>query len=668
MSRRRADPELPRGVALAWGVAAHPQRGPKRELSIERIVEAAIEIADAEGLGAVSMSRVATSLGFTTMSLYRYVTSKDDLILLMQEERAAACPCPTRPSSAAGATASRAWVLAMRARTGRIRGSSTSRSRVRRSRPTACTIVDWFLREMRDLPLSDGEKMSALLLVTSYVRATSAQERDIGAAAAASDPADVTGENAFERARRARHARALPVPQPLLVGGGYVAEPGAGSPTRPTTTSSSACSASSTASSTTSAASMPDGRPGAPRAAGAQLALPRDKQVREAAKARREAEKALREAQKREREAIKRALERERHDREQQERERGERERATGSGANAIGSDSNANANGSTAPSEGGADAAAQRSAVVARSRAVRSRWCATARQPSAASSAAIGGRLLLAVLDHEHAARVQQRERPPRERAHHVEAVGAAVERATGIVQLHLGVARDRVPRARRAGSTPRRRPVPSSSGSASARSAKTSSRLSAPTSSTLRRVHGNASGEFSTAHTRACGTSVARARAIAPLPVPRSTRSARARPWRAARRWRSARPARSRGAARTRRARPRARASGTRARPVRCCSGSRAARRATSAVELRGSASSSSPPTTIRACTPPRERPSTCPMQQLRIDLGVGHAGRRETCHRPVAHGSQVAGAAAASFIHEMECNARDRTRAPP
>src|SRR6188508_1559790 len=77
--------DLPRGVALAWGVAANPQRGPKRELSIERIVEAAVEIADAEGLAAVSMSSIAASLGFTTMSLYRYVSAKDDLIMLMQE-------------------------------------------------------------------------------------------------------------------------------------------------------------------------------------------------------------------------------------------------------------------------------------------------------------------------------------------------------------------------------------------------------------------------------------------------------------------------------------------------------------------------------------------------------------------------------------------------------
>ena len=69
-----ADLELPRGVALAWGVAADPQRGPKREMSVERIVDAAVELADAEGLGAVSMAAVAARLGYTPMSLYRYVT------------------------------------------------------------------------------------------------------------------------------------------------------------------------------------------------------------------------------------------------------------------------------------------------------------------------------------------------------------------------------------------------------------------------------------------------------------------------------------------------------------------------------------------------------------------------------------------------------------------
>jgi AcrR family transcriptional regulator len=80
-----SDDDLPRGIALAWGVAANPQRGPKRELNIEGIVDAAVSIADADGLSAVSMSSVASALGFTTMSLYRYVSAKDDLLLLMQE-------------------------------------------------------------------------------------------------------------------------------------------------------------------------------------------------------------------------------------------------------------------------------------------------------------------------------------------------------------------------------------------------------------------------------------------------------------------------------------------------------------------------------------------------------------------------------------------------------
>jgi AcrR family transcriptional regulator len=85
MSDDAAELELPRAVALAWGVAANPQRGPKRELSIERIVEVAIQLADAGGLASVSMAAVAAELGFTPMSLYRYVSAKDDLILLMQE-------------------------------------------------------------------------------------------------------------------------------------------------------------------------------------------------------------------------------------------------------------------------------------------------------------------------------------------------------------------------------------------------------------------------------------------------------------------------------------------------------------------------------------------------------------------------------------------------------
>ncbi|MEU3960570.1 GntR family transcriptional regulator [Streptomyces buecherae] len=64
-----------------------PGSGPAadQELSLERIVRTAIEIADAEGLAALSMRGVAARLGVAVMSPYRYVPSKDDLIQLMAD-------------------------------------------------------------------------------------------------------------------------------------------------------------------------------------------------------------------------------------------------------------------------------------------------------------------------------------------------------------------------------------------------------------------------------------------------------------------------------------------------------------------------------------------------------------------------------------------------------
>jgi DNA-binding transcriptional regulator YhcF (GntR family) len=60
-----------------------PTRESEEELSRERIVRAAIDIADAEGMAELSMRRVATELGVATMSLYRHVAGKNELVLHM---------------------------------------------------------------------------------------------------------------------------------------------------------------------------------------------------------------------------------------------------------------------------------------------------------------------------------------------------------------------------------------------------------------------------------------------------------------------------------------------------------------------------------------------------------------------------------------------------------
>ncbi|OOL26809.1 GntR family transcriptional regulator, partial [Rhodococcus rhodochrous] len=55
------------------------------ELTRDRVVRAAVAIADAEGLGALSMRGVAARLGVAPMSPYRYVAGKDELIVLMAD-------------------------------------------------------------------------------------------------------------------------------------------------------------------------------------------------------------------------------------------------------------------------------------------------------------------------------------------------------------------------------------------------------------------------------------------------------------------------------------------------------------------------------------------------------------------------------------------------------
>jgi AcrR family transcriptional regulator len=66
---------------------ARPEPGARRaSLTRDAIARAALAIADAESLDAVSMRRVATDLGVGTMTLYYYVRSKEDLLDLMQDE------------------------------------------------------------------------------------------------------------------------------------------------------------------------------------------------------------------------------------------------------------------------------------------------------------------------------------------------------------------------------------------------------------------------------------------------------------------------------------------------------------------------------------------------------------------------------------------------------
>jgi AcrR family transcriptional regulator len=91
------DQTAPRPPVI-WARPERKARGPQPSLTRDQIARAAIEIADAEGIEAVSMRKVAAKVGAGTMSLYRYVSRKDDLIDLMGDAVVAELDLPETPS------------------------------------------------------------------------------------------------------------------------------------------------------------------------------------------------------------------------------------------------------------------------------------------------------------------------------------------------------------------------------------------------------------------------------------------------------------------------------------------------------------------------------------------------------------------------------------------
>jgi AcrR family transcriptional regulator len=154
--------ELPAGLARVWG----PRREPKPGLSVDRIVQAAVELADADGLEAVSMARVAKRLGFTTMSLYRHVASKDELLVLMMD--AVMVMPPERPYDGWRAGLEQwAWDLLAMVRSHPwvlyVRISPPPAT------PSSLTLMQRGLSPLADTPLDEQDKGNLILVINGYV-------------------------------------------------------------------------------------------------------------------------------------------------------------------------------------------------------------------------------------------------------------------------------------------------------------------------------------------------------------------------------------------------------------------------------------------------------------------------------------------------------------------
>ncbi|MEU6189983.1 TetR/AcrR family transcriptional regulator [Nocardia sp. NPDC047038] len=170
----------PTTLELLWGTGQRPKRGPKPALSLERIVAEALALADAEGLANLSMQRLAERLGFTKMSLYRYVPGKAELVALMLDTALGA-----PPELSAGEEASendwrdllRVWCETIYARFSAHPWSMEVSVGLRPVGPNEVAWMESALGALAGTGLTAAERLDTIVLLTGHARSLAQQVR-----------------------------------------------------------------------------------------------------------------------------------------------------------------------------------------------------------------------------------------------------------------------------------------------------------------------------------------------------------------------------------------------------------------------------------------------------------------------------------------------------------
>ncbi|MEE1782362.1 TetR/AcrR family transcriptional regulator C-terminal domain-containing protein [Streptomyces sp. SP17BM10] len=175
---------------MIWLRPERTGRGPRPAHSRASIAAAAIAIADAEGLDAVSMRRVAAALGAGTMSLYNYVPKKEHLLDLMLDATAGEYELPPAPGGdcRTDLIALARQQLSIFRRHPWLPGLVLARPGIG---PNALRYTDHFLAVTAPTGLGGGARMEAMALFNGFVCQFAQYERT--AAAGAKWQAELTG-------------------------------------------------------------------------------------------------------------------------------------------------------------------------------------------------------------------------------------------------------------------------------------------------------------------------------------------------------------------------------------------------------------------------------------------------------------------------------------------
>lgn len=217
------DTGLPASIEMVWGIRERPTKGPKRGLSLEQIVDAGVRVATAEGIGGVSMSRVAGVLGTSAMSLYRYVASKDELLWLMIDAAFGQVDA-TAPTEGTWRERLEQWArieLTALRRFPWILRIPISGAPIM---PFQLRFMEWGLSALSGTRLAADEKMSVLLLVTSYTRSFAGLSGDIAEAVKAGSPLAQTATGYGAMIKRLTSAGEFPELHAVVDAGAFADE------------------------------------------------------------------------------------------------------------------------------------------------------------------------------------------------------------------------------------------------------------------------------------------------------------------------------------------------------------------------------------------------------------------------------------------------------------
>ncbi|MGW4767458.1 TetR/AcrR family transcriptional regulator [Nocardia sp. NPDC004278] len=176
---------MPDELRRLWRLPTGPRLGRPAELDVDRVVGTAVALADRDGLSGATLPKIAAALRVTPMSLYRYIGSKDELIVLMADLGFGPAIEPTEPRGD-WRTHLRRWALAQRATFQRRPWLARLPIAGPPRGPNAIGWMDAGLRCLRDTDLDWAAKVGVITVVSGHVRQAFvlASELEVGSRAA----------------------------------------------------------------------------------------------------------------------------------------------------------------------------------------------------------------------------------------------------------------------------------------------------------------------------------------------------------------------------------------------------------------------------------------------------------------------------------------------------